>query len=292
MAGDVACTPLPIAFDDGATVIVSVFPADDARATVVVLPALGVPAAYYEPLALALAARGLTAVTADLRGLGESSVRARRGVDFGYARLVLDAATIVSTVRQRMPAPVHVLGHSLGGHVGALLAGSRPGCLDGLVLTACGTPYWRRFPTKTGLQILGLATLVRVSGTMLGYFPGYRVGFGGTEAAQLMREWSGLARKGRLVAAGLDAEQAFAAARVRALVVSIDRDRMAPPSAVDHLAAKLAAAQVRREHVTAERADRRALDHFRWARLPEPVADLVTAWITAAQSVPLPPTQP
>ena len=160
-----------------------------------------------------------------------------------------------------------------------MLAGTAPGLVDGLILVACGTPYWRRFPTATGLQILGLATLAQVTATLLGYFPGRRIGFGGREAAQLMREWGHLARRGRFEVAGLDAERACADARVRTLAVSVEGDDLAPPSAVDHLVGKLVRAPVQRVHVTTAVADSPPLDHFRWARSPQAVIDVVSSWI-------------
>lgn len=263
----------------GAEVTISLFVPDDAVASIVCLPALGVPASYYEPLALALAAHGLAAVTADLRGLGLSSVRPKRGVDFGYARLVEDAAAIVASVRERLPSPVLVLGHSLGGHVGSLLAGTRPEAVDALVLCACGTPHWRRFPPSLGLRIMMLSHLADISGRMLGFFPGQRIGFGGTEAAQLMREWSRLARGGMFRVTGLDAEAALASVSTDALVISLEGDWMAPKQAVDHLAGKLSRARVDRVHVTTGDTDPRSLDHFRWAKLPHGVVGVIGRWM-------------
>ncbi len=274
----------PVVSADGAEVTASLFFPEAPRAAVVCLPALGVPAAYYEPLAAALADRGVAAVTVDLRGNGRSSVRPRRGVDFGYAVLVQDAAGAVRAVRRRFGLRTFLLGHSLGGHVGAMLAGTAPDLLDGLLLVACGTPYWRRFPTRTGVQILGLAHLARLTAALLGYFPGRRIGFGGREAAQLITEWSRLARRGQFDVAGLDAERACRGVRVRTLAVSIAGDDMAPGSAVDHLAGKLAGAPVRREHVEAA-ADGRPLDHFRWARSPQAVLDVVVPWLEDTQPV-------
>lgn len=275
---------LPITSSDGAEVTASLFQPDAARAAVVCLPALGVPASYYESLGRALADRGITAVTVDLRGNGRSSVRPRRGVDFGYAVLVRDAQEAVRSLRERFGLPTHVLGHSLGGHVGALLAGVQPRSLDGLILVACGTPYWRRFPAAIGLRVLALAGLAPLAGRLLGCFPGHLIGFGGREAAQLMREWGRLARRGGFEIAGMDAGRALADARVRTLVVSIDGDRMAPTSAVDHLVGKLPQVPLQRVHITRTAGDPRRLDHFRWARSPQAVLDVVVPWIDASTS--------
>jgi predicted alpha/beta hydrolase len=269
---------LSLALPAGAEVPVSLYAPRAPRATVLCLPALAVPAAYYEPLALALASRGVAAATMDLRGNSASNVRPSRATDFGYADLVEDAHLAIGALRMRQGTPMYLLGHSLGGQVGALLAGHVPGVLDGLVLAACGTPYWRGFRGLHGPAVIGIAHLARATGWLLGYYPGHRLGFGGREAARLMREWGGLARRGRLEIEAFDAEAAWARARVPTLVVSIEGDSMAPRAAVDHLVGKLVSAEIERAHV-ARGTDGRALDHFRWARNPEAVADVVVGWL-------------
>jgi predicted alpha/beta hydrolase len=273
---------LTVSLAGSAEVVVTLRLPPAPAAWVVCLPALGVPAAYYDPLAAALAGHGLAVASTDHRGNGTSSVRAGRGVDFGYADLVADALRVIEALRRRLDVPVHALGHSLGGQVAAVMAGHAPGCVQSLVLTACGTPYWRGFAGRTGLQVLALAHLARVTGPLLGHFPGERIGFGGREAARLMREWSSLARHGRLDAAGLDAEAAIARASAPVLFVSIDGDWMAPAAAVEHLAGKLVSAPIERVRVTRDNADPRALDHFRWARYPDAVAGIVADWVRAA----------
>lgn len=279
MGMGIARETLEVAFTGEVATGVSLFLPENPAAWILCLPALGVPAAYYQPLALALAARGLAVATVDHRGNGASTVRPGRRVDFGYADLVSDAGTVLAALRQRLSLPVAALGHSLGGQVAALLAGRSPGSLDALLLTACGTPYWRGFPVRTGLMVLGVAQLARVSGPLLGHFPGEHLGFGGREAARLMREWSSFARTGRLHVQGLDAEALFAGVRAPTLMVSIAGDWMATRASVDHLGGKLSAAPLERVHLARGSIDSRALDHFRWARTPDGVADVLTAWL-------------
>jgi predicted alpha/beta hydrolase len=113
------------------------------------------------------------------------------------------------------------------------------------------------------------------------FYP-HRLGFGGTEAAQLMREWGKLARRGRFVTADLDAEGALGGVRTHTLVVSIEGDWMAPRSAVDHLVRKLRGAPLERVHLASDSADPRSLDHFRWAKFPDAVVDVVDRWIDPA----------
>ena len=112
------------------------------------MPAMGVRAAFYEPLALNLGENGINAVTADLRGLGASSVRVGRGTDFGYHdMLALDWPAVVDAVRSRFPrSRIFLLGHSLGGQLNALYASVHPQTVDGLILVASCSVFYRGWP--------------------------------------------------------------------------------------------------------------------------------------------------
>ena len=144
------------------------------RAIVVCTPAMGVPARFYEPLAQALAERGLAAVTAELRGIGSSSVRVRRGVDFGYHELALrDFPPWWPRPRRLIPRHLlFVLGHSLGGQVSALCASAHAEKVRGLILVAAGSPFFRNWGFPSNLRVLAGTQLMRGISSILGYYPG------------------------------------------------------------------------------------------------------------------------
>ena len=73
---------------DGHVFAVRLHEADAPRACFILCPAMGVAASYYDRFAQALAARGITAAIADLRGQGSSSLRAGRACNWGYADMV------------------------------------------------------------------------------------------------------------------------------------------------------------------------------------------------------------
>ncbi len=244
------------------------------RATVLVLPALGVPATYYGTFASALSDRGYAVGAIDHRGNGTSSVRVRRGVDFGYATLVEDARIAIRTVTP----PVFVLGHSLGGHLAALAAAEGEP-FAGMVLVASGTPFHERFAAREALLVRLGAVLIPALATLFGYYPGKWFGFGGAEARSVMRDWAAVARGGRFVLDGEDRDPALASVALPLLAISLDHDWMAPRPAVDHLVEKMPRAIVERVHLA--EAPRAALDHFRWARHPAPVVEVVDRWLLA-----------
>lgn len=71
----------------------------------------------------------------------------------------------------------------------------------------------------------------------------------------------------------------LAALRLPVLAVSIDGDRYAPPAAVDQLCAKMGSAEVERWHFDPAAAGQRGINHFRWARQPDPIVARVRAWV-------------
>lgn len=272
-------TRLQLALGGGARVEARQWSCDAPRASVLVLPALGIRASYYQTLAASLAARGLTVTTADLRGHGEHSVRVARGVSFGYAELVDDVLAIARQLNDQQPGPLFLLGHSLGGQLGLLASGAAPELFAGVVVVASGTPYHRGYPPRDARRIRLLARLIPLITGVVGYYPGERLGFGGRESAGLMRDWARLALEGRFSVQGRDAPAWLARIERPVLAVSLAGDSMAPVAALDQMLAMVPRAQVRREHLTAERCDPRALDHLRWARDPAAVVDLIDAWL-------------
>lgn len=65
---------------------------------------------------------------------------------------------------------------------------------------------------------------------------------------------------------------------LRVLALSLGEDRLAPASAVDHLAGMLPGASLTRRHTGREELGD-GIDHFRWVRRPDGVADIVTDWM-------------
>lgn len=83
------------------------------------LPAMGVPARHYLPLAEALAERGIGVVIHEWRGIGSSDQRAARRSNWGYRELLLDDLPAgMAYVRSKwLDTPLYLAGHSLGGRL-------------------------------------------------------------------------------------------------------------------------------------------------------------------------------
>ncbi|WP_306326527.1 alpha/beta hydrolase family protein [Streptomyces venezuelae] len=263
---------------------------DPAAPVVVVLPAMGMSARNYTPLVRALHRAGLTVVTTDLRGHGESLPVPARGVRFGYREIVEeDIGAVLRETGAAFPdAPVLLLGHSLGGQLGLIHCGLRQPRLSGVVLVASGSAWYRCFGPLAGPRRLLLSQVYAAVAALLGHWPGERLGFAGRESARLIRDWSRQVRTGRYGVPGAsgDYEQALGRVALPVLAVDVAGDALAPPAAVDHLCAKMPRADITRWHYGRGDAEGRPLDHFRWIRHHHGLIERITAWasqVVAAQ---------
>lgn len=241
------------------------------RTQVLIAPALGLRASYYRAVAEALAHSGLDTAIVEWPGHGSSPVRASRSHDWGYAELGQHLAGARACTALPEHDRVVWLGHSIGGQVAMMDAGS--GDVSGVVLVASGTP-WRGAWDGGARVPITLASLVfPVVGALVGHHPGQSLRFGGREARTLMRQWSHLARTGDYPR---DAEAALAACSAPILAVRIEGDDWAPERAVEHGLGKTHSARVER-HVW--RGLPPANVHNKWPRLPGLPLERIAAFI-------------
>ncbi len=259
----------------------------DACAPVLIfLSALGTPAKVYRHLGNEMVHHEVQLCTPDWRGIGSSSVRAGRKSDFGYQHLVeYDIAALVASVRQRLPrAAIWLGGHSLGGQLALLGAAGNPSNVAGVVLIASGSVHMPCYTGKLRWGVRFLTTLSPIVSPVLGYFPGSRVGFGGREAAGLMRDWSHVARTGGYHLAGsqINYERLLNTLDVPVLALSFAADHWAPAAATDALLRKVSKRQPIHRHWSAPETQGIAVDHYSWIKKPSLVAPEVARFIRAS----------
>lgn len=244
------------------------------------LPAMGVPARNYAPLAEALAARGVGLALHEWRGLGSSSVRAGRNENWGYRELLTqDVPAGLAIARKACPEARWLIGgHSLGGQLASLFAGLQPETVDGLVLVASGAPYWRCFPRwSVPLRLAyGLAPGIA---RLRGHFPGRRIGFGGNEARGVIADWAHSGRRGHYAAQGLswDLDDALQAQKAPVLALRLVDDAFGPRASLQYLLDKMPRAISETHALDAEDLGNRP-DHFSWMKTPEAVARHIADW--------------
>ena len=290
IAAAVGQTMLPVSTADGSCIeLLCVYPAAECNRLLYWLPAMGMPARHYLPLAEALAARGVAVVLHEWRGIGSSNRRAGRRCNWGYRELLEDdLPAALSVVRTRWPqATCWLGGHSLGGQLSSLYASLHPFECAGLVLVASGSPYWRSY--RYGWLLGAAFACAPVLAGLLGYLPGRRIGFGGNEARGVIADWARSGSSGRYAAVGVqqDFERQLASLQLPVLALRLADDWLGPSRSLDWLLGKMPQAHCTLDVITPQDLGGQPADRFGWMKTPTPIAERIADWIVAPDS-PLP----
>jgi len=247
------------------------------RARLLWLPALGVAARHYLPLADALAAHGVAVYLHEWRGNGSSSLRPSRTQDWGYREILqMDLPASLAALEGDAAGDTILGGHSLGGQLACCLAGQYPAHVQRLWLVASGTPYWRTFPAPRGWTLPLIYRFLPWLAQRQGVLHGRRLGFGGTEARGLIGDWAKVGLNNHYAGTGIaqDLEAGLRRLRGRATAVVMADDWLAPTGSMQGLLAKLPQVEATLTVLPAAALGTRA-DHFAWMKSPQAVADLL-----------------
>lgn len=273
---------VPITAADGARFeLLCVQPEGKWRQLLYWLPAMGVPARHYLPMAEGLAARGIAMVIHEWRGIGSSDRRASRRSNWGYRELLLDdLPPAMAAVQSRWPNKTRLIGgHSLGGQVASLYAALHPADYAGIALVASGAPYWRAYPRglliKTGCMLAPLVANLR------GYLPGRRLGFAGNEARGLTSDWARSARNGRYAATGMsdNLDELLASLHLPIIALRLRDDWLVPKASLDWLLGKMPQSSSTVDVLTPADLAGQPADHFSWMKAPAPIVERLAHWL-------------
>jgi predicted alpha/beta hydrolase len=254
--------------------------ADRPRQALLFLPGMGLSARLFIRFARALAHRGTSVFIHEWRGNGSSSVRASRQTNWGYRKLLDDVRAARQAVAGQSPDGYLIGGHSLGSQFACLSAAIDSRDCLGLVVLAGGSPYWRAFPLPMKAVMATIMFAFPTLGTLIGYYPGKRVGFAGNEARGVMADWARSARSGRYEPAGIDfdIEARLHALRLPVLALDMADDWFVPKRSLDYLLDKLDSCEITRQTVEAAEPGEKA-DHYAWMKRPDPTAEAINAWL-------------
>ncbi len=261
---------------DGYEIAGDYFAAAPARARAVIAPAMGVPRGFYRHFASYLAANGVDAITFDYRVAPGTNM-----TDWGR----LDIEAMISGSHDDLP--LFLIGHSCGGQ----LAGLAPGAcrLDGLVLVAAQSGYWRHWRGRGRAAMWLLGHIVIPTLAHGRYFPARRLGLFSVDVpATVIAQWGRWMRSPRYLfdnAHVLDTG-AYRELAQPALVYGFDDDGYAPAAAIDALLQEYPKMAVTRRQLVRNDNDMPAIGHMGFFRkqmrdlLWKPTVD----WILATAS--------
>lgn len=254
------------------------YPAAGGRAAIVLVPAMGTSASYYQPFAEACTSRGFCVLLAELPGSGASRPPPSRQVDYGYRDLVSGYLPLLVERARELGGrgPLVLVGHSLGAHVGVLATLQSTVAVDALVTLAAGNIHYRNWGDQGAGKVRFVAWLVTALGSVLGRVPGQHLGLGSPQPRTLMREWADIIRTGSF---DHIADVLPGAASPPALSIGYEGDFMAPSKSVASLAHMLNADMEWLPVTWAGNA------HSSWARHPAATLEAIEEWLVARSVV-------
>ncbi|WP_444920799.1 alpha/beta fold hydrolase [Microbulbifer sp. CnH-101-G] len=240
-----------------------------------VIPAMGVPANRYQLLLQELQRLGYSTAITELPGTGDSLPRPNRDADYGYDDLVFAfIPQLLALLEESFPGgPALILGHSIGGQTSTLAA--RAGLTGNarVVTIASGHVDHRSWSGLHRYAILLFASIVSVTSSLLGYFPGARMGFGWREARKLMKDWARSIFSGRFAPEKHFGE--YKPSGQPTLHIALGGDPFAPVKAARKLAA-IVDGETREMAATYPKGN----PHLSWIKNPRPIIAEVDSWLT------------
>jgi len=257
-------------------------PSPNSRARLLFLPGMGMSARQYIGFGQALAEHRIDTFIHEWRGIGSSSLRAGRATNWGYREL-LEQDLPAALNRLEAPdkqADLIIGGHSLGSQLACLTAAMRPEACAGLLIVAGGAPYWKAFAGWMRFFLAGIFVGMPTVSTLVGHYPGRRLGFAGREARGVIGDWTRSGRSGNYQPPGLahDLEDSLRRLHVPVLSLRMADDWFVPQSSLDFLTAKLSSARHAQQVIDRENFSGPA-DHYRWMREPAASAQAIADWL-------------
>ncbi|AKJ31227.1 alpha/beta fold hydrolase [Caldimonas brevitalea] len=244
----------------------------EARAAVLIGPAMGVRQEYYRPFAQWLSEEGYLVATFDYRGMGDSRPAELKGSLRGFKADLFDWAqdydTAIDAVREAAPElPLYLIGHSLGAQLPGLLRNRDR--VAALVSVAAGSGYWRDNAPRTRRMVLYFwHVVVPIATRLFGYFPGRRlrkVGDLPSGVALQWRRWC-LHPRYHVGAEGDAVRHAFEQARFPVVALSMTDDELMTERGTRVLVDCYANAPRRIERITPQDANAPSIGHFGFFR--------------------------
>ncbi|MCC5863848.1 MAG: alpha/beta fold hydrolase [Wenzhouxiangella sp.] len=262
-------------------------PAEHCRGRLLFLPGMGMTARQYIGFAKNLAEHGIETFIHEWRGLGASSLRAGRGVDWGYRELIeLDLLAALDALEQRSGGERLLMGgHSLGSQLACLVAARQPRSAAGLVIVAGGAPYWRRFPWHQRWALRGVFSFMPIVARLVGHYPGRQLGFAGREARGVIDDWCRTGRTGAYAVPDMDfdLESGLAELKLPVLGLRLSRDWFVPPMSLQWLLDTMPGCEPVVVTVAPSHVGDKA-DHYSWMRDPTASAQAIVDWFQSTEA--------
>ena len=230
----------------------------------IIASATGVKQQFYRKFAEYISANGITVITFDYAGIGESlkqPIQTVKATAADWGRNDLEA--VLQYAQENYPdAKLSVLGHSIGGQLIGLAKSSTS--IHKMILVAAQSGYWKWWKGTNRIKMwLNWHLFFPALTTLFGYMPTKKISGMENLPKNVARQWSGWCRKANYLFDDIPAEQMhFDRISARLLSISIENDFYAPSDSVNWLIEKYSNAVVRKVHLEPKDFQVSSIGHF------------------------------
>jgi len=230
----------------------------------IIASATGVKQQFYRKFAEYISANGITVITFDYTGIGQSLKQLIQTVNASAADWGRnDLEAVLQFARENFPdAKLSVLGHSIGGQLIGLAKSSTS--IHKMILVAAQSGYWKWWKGTNRIKMwLNWHLLFPVLTNLFGYMPSKKISGMENLPKNVARQWSNWGRKKNYLFDDIPAEQQhFHKISASMLAISIENDFYAPSDSVDWLIEKYSNAVVRKVHLDPKDLQVSSIGHF------------------------------
>lgn len=242
----------------------------------VILPALGVRASYYNSLANSLSLDGNHVVSFDWQVEKNNT---KLFDDHGYKEVLeFDLPTVLTEVKSRFKeSKIYFLGHSIGIHYGLLYCALNPNQISGIISIGGGSFFYKKLNGLKRTKRKVDYHIIKNISKYLGHFPGEMVGLS-NGPGKLMRDWAKEGLRGNFSHIDKEADELLEKLELPILFITLNNDKHISLEGSEHLLSRLKSAEVTRLHLRDEYGINE-YHHIKWLKTPEPVVNEIQDWI-------------
>lgn len=248
----------------GYTLVATLYKSNNRNQLLIIASATGVKQQFYRKFAEYISANGITVITFDYAGIGQSLKQPIHTVkssaaDWGRN----DLESVLQYAKENYPTTtICVLGHSIGGQLIGLAKSSTS--IHKMILVAAQSGYWKWWRGTNRIKMwLNWHLFFPARTTLFGYMPTKKISGMENLPKNVARQWSGWGRKVNYLFDDIPAEHLhFDKISARLLAISIENDFYAPTDSVDWFIEKYSNADVRKVHLDPKDFQVSSIGHF------------------------------
>ena len=248
------------------------------KSSILICSATGVKQELYQKFSDFLRQKNFNVYTFDYTGIGSSRLESLKSLKTTASSWATnDLETAINHVKHNnRNTGLIIIGHSIGGQLIGLAPSSK--LADGILLVAAQTGYWKFWKGFNKLKMyLTWHFLIPILTSILGYFPGKKIGSSEDLPKNMALEWKKwCCSKNYLFDHHLNASQKYEEIHCPIVSFSAEDDNYAPKTTVDWLTDKYKNALTERKHLIPKELGIKSIGHFGFFRSK----NKIPIWVT------------